>query len=413
VARLRRRKPPSARWLALLYIACLIGSIGIGIFLAGYFRDPIPSGGVLPVLSGILIEGETKIQNQIKQMLDTFSPRQVIEKAIPVFGGTDKTQGKKESLIGSNDVRTFLFALSDADLADPRTFFTIGIPCFSLPVTKRAESAPGLSDSVEILKEEWTDPNLSPESEGVSSRQTRDLTVPTNIPADAERPSENELVPEPRVSPGKDLGGDPLVAIYHSHSSEAYRLTSGVDHLWGSEEGVIHVGACLASALQERHGIPVIHSKKIHDYPVWRQSYTNSQKTITGILETHKSVQIVLDIHRDAGLSASASFPTVEINGVRAARVLVVVTTDKYGLPHPGWRNNLAFAYQLNAKLDEICPGLSRGVNVRNDARWNQHVHPRAVIVEIGSDKTKRQEAEVSAVYIADAISRILQDLKT
>jgi len=50
---------------------------------------------VLPVLSGILIEGETKIQNQIKQMLDTFSPRQVIEKAIPVFGGTDKTQGKK------------------------------------------------------------------------------------------------------------------------------------------------------------------------------------------------------------------------------------------------------------------------------------------------------------------------------
>ncbi len=72
MARLRRRKPPSARWLALLYIACLIGSIGIGIFLAGYFRDPIPSGGVLPVLSGILIEGETKIQNQIKQMLDTF-----------------------------------------------------------------------------------------------------------------------------------------------------------------------------------------------------------------------------------------------------------------------------------------------------------------------------------------------------
>ncbi len=67
----------------------------------------------------------------------------------------------------------------------------------------------------------------------------------------------------------------------------------------------------------------------------------------------------------------------------------------------------------VNAKLDEICPGLSRGVNVRNDARWNQHVHPRAVIVEIGSDKTKRQEAEVSAVYIADAISRILQDLKT
>lgn len=413
VARLKRRKPPGGRWLVLVYIACLLGSLGIGMFLASYWSGPAPSGGVLPVLSGILIEGETRIQRRVEEIISNFSPRQVIEKAIPVFGGTAKTREVSPSLIGTNDVRTLLFALSDTDLADPRTFFTIGIPCFSLPITERAEIAPVLSDRVEISKEEWTNPNLSPESEGASSRQTRDLTLPTKMPKDAERPTEDDLVPEPRVSPGKDRGGDPLVAIYHSHSSEAYRLTSGVDHLWGSEDGVIHVGACLASALQERHGIPVIHSKNIHDYPVWREAYTKSQKTILKILEANKSVQIVLDIHRDAGLSASASHPTVEINSVRAARVLIVVTTDKYGLPHPRWQENLTFAYQLNAKLDEVCPGLSRGVSVRNDARWNQHVHPRAVIVEIGSDKTKRQEAEVSAVYIADAISRILQDLRS
>lgn len=412
MVRLKRRRPPGARWLALLYIACLLGSLGIGILLARYWSCPISSGGALPVLSGILVEGQTRIQRRVEEIISNFSPRQVIEKAIPIFGGIAGTGEVSEGLIGTNNVRTLLLALSDTDLADPRTFFTIGIPCFSLPTGERAEITPILSDSVETPGEDRADPSLSSESEGASSRQTRDLTYPSNTPEDTERPSQNDPVPEPRVSPGKDRGGDPLVAIYHSHSSEAYRLTSGVDHMWGSEEGVIHVGACLASALQERHGIAVIHSKKIHDYPVWREAYTNSQKTILEILEANKSIQMVLDIHRDAGLSASASFPTVDVNGVRAARVLIVVTTDKYGLPHPRWRENLSFAYQLNAKLDEVCPGLSRGVSVRNDARWNQHVHPRAVIVEIGSDKTKRQEAEVSAVYIAEAISRILQDLK-
>ncbi len=412
MARLKRRKSPGAAWPALLYIACFLGSLGIGIFWATHWSDPIPSGGVLPVLSGILVEGETRIQGRVEELIGNFSPRQVIEKAIPIFGGTGENRNQGRSLIGSNDVRTIFLALSDTDLADPRTFLTIGIPCFSLPNQGRSESVPIVSDHVENV-DDSVSVNLSPEAEGVSSRQTRDVTQQPKVPDSQERPSESDLVPEPRVSLGKDWGDSPLVAIYHSHSSEAYRLTSGTDHLWGSEEGVIHIGATLASTLQERHGIQVIHSKKIHDYPVWREAYINSQKTITEILKKNKSVEIVLDIHRDAGLSVSTSFPTVEINGVRAARVLIVVTTDKYGLPHPGWQNNLTFAYQLNAKLDELCPGISRGVSVRNDARWNQHVHSRAVIVEIGSDKTKRQEAEVSAVYLADAISRILQDLKT
>ena len=412
MARLKRHKAPSAAWPALLYVVCFLSCLGIGLFLAGYWMDPVPSGGVLPVLSGILVEGETRIQGRVEQLIDNFSPRQVIEKAIPIFGSTDENDNTDKRLIKSNDVRTLFLALSDTDLADPRTFLTIGIPCFSLPMESRSKSAPILSDHVET-SDHTVSLNLPLEDDGVSSRQIRDVTPPIDVPDSADRPSVSDLVPEPRVSYEKDWGSSPLVAIYHSHSSEAYRLTSGVDHLWGSEEGVISIGAKLASTLQGKYGIPVIHSKKIHDYPVWREAYINSQKTITGILEKNKSIEIVLDIHRDAGLSVSTTFPTVEVNSVRAARVLIVVTTDKYGLPHPRWQDNLTFAYQLNAKLDELYPGLSRGVSVRNDARWNQHVHPRALIVEIGSDKTKRQEAEVSAVYVADAISRILQDIKT
>lgn len=411
MARFKRPRPARTAWLVLLYICCLVGSLGIGIFLATHWIDSTPSGGVLPVLSGILVEGETRIQDRIGEIVSRFAPRQVVEKAIPIFGGTDGNGKEDRNLMGDNNVRTLLLALSDTDFADPRTFLTIGIPCFSMPSARESQSLPVVEGRFEPVSE-LSGHNVSSEPETTLSRQVRDLPVPAQTPR-TERLPAADIVPESGRSPGKDWGKDPLVAIYHSHSSEAYRLTSGVDHLWGSEEGVIHVGAVLASTLQERYGIPVVHSRNIHDYPVWREAYINSQKTIAKVLDTNKSVRIVLDIHRDAGLSASSSIPTVEINGVRAARVFIVVTTDKYGLPHPRWRDNLNFAYQLNAKLDEVCPGLSRGVSVRNDARWNQHVHQRALIVEIGSDKTKRQEAEVSAVYVADAISRILQDLET
>ncbi|NLS44476.1 MAG: stage II sporulation protein P [Firmicutes bacterium] len=388
-----------------MYIICLFGSFGIGMLLSVHWNDPVPSGSVLPVLSGALIEGEAKMQKRTENIISSLRNQEFFERAIPIFGQKG----------GARNVTSFLFALSDTDFANPKTFFTIGIPCFSLSLTKKTKASETSRDQANIESERGTDPGLSPEPDGIPSRQIRDPELHASVLRDKGQGPEDGSLPESdlRISTEKGLRQEPLVAIYHSHSSEAYRLTSGVDHLWGSEEGIIYIGSKLALALQDNHGIPVLHSKRIHDYPVWREAYTRSEKTILGILEANKSIQIVLDVHRDAGLPVSVCPPTVEIKGVKTARILIVVTTDNYGLPHPGWRNNLSFAYQLNKELDKICPGLSRGVSVRNDARWNQHVHPRAVIVEIGSDKTKREEAEASTVYIAEAISRILQGLES
>jgi stage II sporulation protein P len=182
--------------------------------------------------------------------------------------------------------------------------------------------------------------------------------------------------------------------------------------VWGSEEGVISVGAELAKALSEKYGIPVLHSRKIHDYPVWREAYINSHETVSSVLKEHPTIEMVFDVHRDAGTAGISASPTVEIDGQKAARVFIVVTTDRFGLPHPNWRENLAFAYYLNAKMDEMYPGLSRGINVRDDARWNQHVHSRAVILEIGCEQNTRQEAERAATLLADVVACVLEDIQ-
>ena len=172
------------------------------------------------------------------------------------------------------------------------------------------------------------------------------------------------------------------------------------------------MGDRLAEVLTKRYGIGVVHSRKIHDYPRWRDAYANSCETVTDILKKYPSIEIVLDIHRDSSTGLSETSTTTEIAGLRVARVFIVVTTDAFGLPHPNWQENLAFARYLQGKMDEMYPGLSRGIDLRQDGRWNQHLHPRAIILEIGSVLNTREEAERAAGFVADVLDQVVRELE-
>lgn len=421
-AQLARHRAATKPWgPAFLYSAVLL--VGLGVGLAGFLEvGTAPAGGgILPVLSGFLVEGERRLTDETRAMLSAIAPHGLVESAIPMFAQVRSKEATTSLGLAPRGIRSLVLALSEADLEDPRTFLTIGIPGFRTsakappaaarhgaadrgagPAQAPARDQAGLPDEASTLEH-------PPAGPGSPVRQREPLPPPVVVP----RPLPAEPgVEEPHRVPTRGWGDEPLVFIYHSHSSEAYRLTSGADHVWGSEEGVIAVGAALAKALSEKYNIPVLHSRKIHDYPVWREAYINSYKTVSDALEKHPTIEMVLDVHRDAGTTRLSGPPTVEIGGRKAARVFIVVTTDRFGLPHPNWRENLAFAYYLNAKMDEMYPGLSRGINVRDDARWNQHVHNRAVILEIGCEQNTRQEAETAAALLADVIACVLEDIQ-
>ena len=107
-----------------------------------------------------------------------------------------------------------------------------------------------LTEGEDVYKRQAMDPASQPETLREALPEIH-RDAPQGLPGD-ESPSEEEKDPDEGRRPTESQVREPLVAIYHSHSSEAYRLTSGADHLWGSEEGVIHVGAKLASILEER-----------------------------------------------------------------------------------------------------------------------------------------------------------------
>lgn len=228
----------------------------------------------------------------------------------------------------------------------------------------------------------------------------RPKTLPPNIP----KPRDSQQQQQPAIE--QNWGDSPLIAIYHTHSSETYLPEAGTDRTKGEPGGVMDVGEALSKALWDNYRIPVVHNRTIHDYPKWRLSYVNSEETAAELVKTYPDLQMVIDLHRDAAEKAAPADYTTTIDGVETARVMIVVGTDKLGLPHPHWRDNYKFAQEIDGIMKELYPGLSRGVDLRNDGRWNQHLHRHSVILEFG----EVHQSKASAIAAARCMARVIYE---
>jgi len=212
--------------------------------------------------------------------------------------------------------------------------------------------------------------------------------------------------PPPTVA-NKVYSGETLIALYNTHSSETYELTDGLTHLKGKAGGITKVAAEMARFLQETYRLKPVWVDKLHD-TAFGKAYVESEKTVKELLRQNPKLQMVVDIHRDGFLPKERT--TVKIGGQDMAKILLVVGTDARAA-HPNWRKNLEFARLVAAKMDQLYPGLSRGIAIK-DGRYNQQHHPRALLVEIGSAKNSTDEAVRAARLFANVLVAVLNDLE-
>lgn len=214
------------------------------------------------------------------------------------------------------------------------------------------------------------------------------------------------------------LSGDAQVLIVHTHTSEAYTPEPGREYdatepyrTQDPDYNVVCVGEALAEEL-EAQGIGVIHDTTVNDFPVYEGAYERSYDVIAARLAAHPSIQIVLDIHRDAAedREGNALAQRAEVDGEDCARLMLVVGTDEGGLEHPDWRENLSFALKLQALLNRSCPGLCRDISLRRE-RYNQQFTPCSLLVEVGAAGNTLSEALTSARCLARAIAEMLRGL--
>ena len=212
------------------------------------------------------------------------------------------------------------------------------------------------------------------------------------------------------------LGSEgPQILILHTHGSEAYTpdgtdvyTESGSYRTTDTQYNVVRVGDEMAEVFAS-YGIQVIHDRTLYDYPQYNGAYTRSAASIEKYLEQYPSIQVILDVHRDAIIDANGTNYKVvtQADGEKVAQVMLVVGTDQGGATHPNWRQNLTFAVKIQQQVNGTYPTLARPIALRA-ARYNQQYRVGSLLVEVGSHGNTLQEAIAGGRRFAAVLGKML-----
>ena len=213
---------------------------------------------------------------------------------------------------------------------------------------------------------------------------------------------------------GKDLTlatdvEGPQILIYHTHSQEGYK-----DSVAGDETtSVVAVGEYLAKLLSEQYGIEVLHHKGEYDVADHAKAYSNARPAIEKILAENPTIEVVIDLHRD-GVAASTHLVT-ELNGKPTAQIMffngLSRTTAKGELTYlenPYIEDNLAFSFQMQLAAEEYFPDLARRIYLKG-YRYNMHLCPKSLLVEVGAQTNSFQEAKNAMEPLAILLAKVLK----
>ena len=188
-------------------------------------------------------------------------------------------------------------------------------------------------------------------------------------------------------------------------------MATGECRTTDTEKSVVRVGDEIAKVLTEM-GLTVVHDTGLYDYPEYNGAYDRSLAAVEDWLEQYPTIQVVLDVHRDALIGADGTVykPITTINGESCAQVMLVMGSNAL-YDHPGWLENLALAVQVQKEMNTLWPTLARPIGLREN-RYNQQTAPGAMLVEVGSHGNTLQEALAAARMFARALGAVLLEYK-
>lgn len=207
----------------------------------------------------------------------------------------------------------------------------------------------------------------------------------------------------------------PQVLIMHTHATESFEPydtdTYDTRHTWrttDNTQNIVAAGEVMAEAIRS-YGIEVLHDETQHDYPSYNGSYDRSAETVKGILAQYPSIKVVLDIHRDAIISGdTVTAPVVESDEGTAAQVMIISGCDDGTMDYPDWRENLAFAIDLQQQMEADHPGFTRPVLF--DYRfYNQNLTTGSLLIEVGGHGNTLSQAKLAGEWIGESLAALLK----
>ena len=227
---------------------------------------------------------------------------------------------------------------------------------------------------------------------------------------------ENILKEKIDLSVSKDK---PSVLIFHTHTTETYQIldrgfyeTNFKTRTKDSGQNMLRVGKAICEEI-EKLGYKVIHDTEIHDLS-YNGAYAHSRKKVEEYLKKYPTIQIVLDIHRDAIQQNDGTKikPTATIQGKKAAQIMIISGCQEKDNPienFPDWRYNLTFAVHLQNKLETLFQGITRPLYFC-PRKYNMNLSHCSLLVEVGSDANTLEEAVYTGKCLGVAVGEIMKE---
>jgi stage II sporulation protein P len=209
-------------------------------------------------------------------------------------------------------------------------------------------------------------------------------------------------------------GKDPskTVHIIHSHNRESFLpelkdQTIPRHEVFHESVNITLAGERLGQELAKRGIGSVVDTSDVTselNTRGWQygRSYDMSRELIQEAIAEHDELTFFFDLHRD---SVPREVTTATINGEVYARTFFVI-----GRNHESFEKNKALAEDLHKRIEEVYPGLSRGVWAPDspgaNSLYNQDLSDNSLVVEFGGIDNSLDEVYNSVEAFAEVFSQ-------
>lgn len=203
----------------------------------------------------------------------------------------------------------------------------------------------------------------------------------------------------------------PLVYIYNSHQGETYN-TEYLEE-YNIVPDVLIAANMLKEKLEEIGITTIVEESDILKYMKDNNlnhagSYEASRHFLTNAIEKYPTVELFIDVHRDAATHYAS---TTTINGKNCAKVLFVI-----GLENLAYEKNLSIVSEINNIILEKYPSLTRGIIKKQgygvNGIYNQDLSHNVILIEIGGNENNIEEVNNTLDLMAEVIGEYLNEKK-
>jgi stage II sporulation protein P len=237
-------------------------------------------------------------------------------------------------------------------------------------------------------------------------------------PIIAEQPEEKQVVPTPtnqNINIIEQTPQNKTVLVLFTHSHEAFepivKSKNGLAAVYHPTTNITE----FKDTIKNHFGLDSIKTEflavdTMDEMKKNNRDFAEAYDVIRPFLATElqkKEYDLIIDLHRD---SATRKITSLTYNNQSYAKLYFVVGED-----HPNFKMNKSYAEHLSNHLNEMVPGISRGVIGKKgdnvDGIYNQDLAKNMVLIELGGIGNTQDEINRTISVLAKATSIVLHEI--